>query len=136
MKKRTRPPKLTDERIEMIGAALMAGNYMDTCAALAGIDRETLRLWMRRGRDELDRRGCGQKAQRGNAKHVKLVRAIDMAVAQGEASNLNIIRKAGKEHWQAVAWMLERRFPEKWGKKVRIGAKIADLPSSSLKTSL
>lgn len=27
-----------------------------------------------------------------------------------------LITKAAEKHWKAAAWMLERRFTEKWGK--------------------
>jgi hypothetical protein len=37
-------------------------------------------------------------------------------LAEGEIYAAEAIIKAASEHWQAAAWILERRFPERWGK--------------------
>ena len=46
--------------------------------------------------------------------------AVARAMATGETRALAIIRNAATEHWQAAAWMLERRHPKKWGRRQNI----------------
>ena len=36
------------------------------------------------------------------------------AEAQSVITNVGKIAKAADEHWQAAAWLLERKYPEKW----------------------
>ncbi len=33
-------------------------------------------------------------------------------------------KAAGEGNWQAAAWRLERRFPERWGRKDRVDATV------------
>ena len=43
------------------------------------------------------------------------------------------MRKAGEkpDHWRATAWMLERRFPEKYGKKSPTHPDLENIKSES-----
>lgn len=43
-----------------------------------------------------------------------LAAAANKAMAGVEAELLDAIRKHAEKHWQAAAWILERRFPERW----------------------
>lgn len=104
-RKRGRPTKLTPETQETILNAIRAGNYIETAAALAGISKETFYKWLRRG------------ARAKTGKHRDFVDAVEKAQAEAEALDLQIIRQASKKHWQAAAWRLERRSPERWGRQ-------------------
>ncbi len=46
-------------------------------------------------------------------------RAIERSLAQAEVHAVLEIRKAGAKNWQAAAWYLERRWPERWGRTSR-----------------
>ena len=35
-----------------------------------------------------------------------------------------IAKAAGEGNWQAAAWWLERRFPERWGRRERVDATV------------
>jgi len=50
-----RPTKLTSDVHNQIVAAVRAGNYMETAAAYAGINKDTLYHWLRRGAKEKER---------------------------------------------------------------------------------
>src|SRR5688572_21466598 len=39
------------------------------------------------------------------------------APIEGEANHVEIIRRAGHQSWRASAWFLERRYPERWGRR-------------------
>jgi hypothetical protein len=98
-----RPTKLTPEVREEVCQAIRAGNYLETAAAYAGITRETFYDWMRKGR-----------AQKSGA-HVDFVDAVEKALADAEMFALQTITNANE--WQAAAWRLERRYPERWRKR-------------------
>jgi hypothetical protein len=46
--------------------------------------------------------------------------AITKALAESETALVAHINRAGDKSWQAHAWLLERRFPERWGRKDRL----------------
>lgn len=66
---------------------LRAGNYLEIAARAAGVELDTL--------DRL---------------------LLEQAQAEGEALAIARIARAAAENWQAAAWLLERQFPERWGR--------------------
>lgn len=102
-----RPTKLTPEVQDRIVTAIRAGNYMETAAAFAGIARSTFNEWVRRGADEEE----GPYAEFHDAVH--------QALASAEARDVALIGQAAQKEWQAAAWRLERRTPERWGRMTR-----------------
>jgi len=106
-----RPTKLTSEVQEAIVSAIRAGNYMETAAAYAGIAKGTFYEWLRRGR----------RAKSG--RYRAFVDAVEIALAEAEVQDLQRIEDAAKNGvWQAAAWRLERKFPEKWGRQGSAGS--------------
>ena len=100
-----RPTKLTAEVQGKICDALRAGNYLETSAAFAGIDKTTMYAWLKKGR----------QAKRG--KHREFVDAVEKAMADAEARDVALIGKAAADGtWQASAWRLERKYPDRWGR--------------------
>lgn len=101
-----RPTKLTPAIANEILKAVRAGAYIETAAAHAGIDKTTLYLWLKNGaRDES-----------GTSEQAKFSNALKKALADAELSDLAIIgRAAMKGAWQASAWRLERKFPDRYG---------------------
>jgi hypothetical protein len=60
----------------------------------------------------------GESASSGA--YVEFLEAVKKAEAEAEALRVSRISKAGKEgNWQADAWYLERRYPERWGKRIQ-----------------
>jgi transposase len=112
-----RPTKLTPDLTKKIVGVIAAGNYLETAAAYAGLSKVTLYDWMKRGRRELERRNNGEKANRRESHYVTFLNAIEKALAQSEAGAVATITKASEDHWQAAAWRLERRFPNKWARR-------------------
>ncbi len=104
-----RPSKLTPERQEIITEALRRGLYRETTARLAGIGVSTLYSWIERG--QADRENDTPSCYR------ELVEAIENAEAVGESELVGMIREAAAKHWVAAAWMLERKMPEKYGRR-------------------
>lgn len=123
-----RPSSLTAEVKNAIIASVGAGNYRETAAAAAGVHRTTLRNWEKRG-------------ETGEEPYAAFVTDLQAAEAQAEIDLLNEIRNGArvtvndeetpdgrpglrivmknKSEWQRLAWVMERRWPRRWGGRVR-----------------
>lgn len=103
--KRGRKTKLTPETQQRICKALRAGTYRKTAAATAGIGEKTFYTWLARGETE-----------NAGAYHY-FVEAVQLAEAEGEAHLLATIHAASKLDWRAASWILERKYPDRWGRR-------------------
>jgi len=107
-RKRGRKTKLTPELTEKICALVRAHNYIETAAAYAGLSKNTLYDWLRRG------------ARQQSGLYREFSDALTQALAHSEIADVaRISLAAAAGNWRAVAWRLERRFPERWGSSVR-----------------
>ncbi len=93
--------------------AIEAGNYKATACAAAGIHRDTMHSWETRG-------------EAGEEPFASFVLRLREAEAKAEMGLLAEIRGAqgGTKEcpgdvWTARAWVMERRFPKRWGLRVR-----------------
>ena len=94
---RGRPSKLTAEVIEQIERLIAAGVSGAEAAAAAGVPRTSFYRWMAAGGELRDR--------------------VERARAQSEAVLVvRIARAAERGSWRAAAWLLERRYPERWAR--------------------
>ena len=100
-----RPTKLTPETQAKIIKALDAGNYFETACGYAGIDKSTAYKWMQRGQQEK------------SGIYFDFFNAVEKATADAETSMVAIIKLASRDTWQAAAWWLERRAPDRWGRQ-------------------
>lgn len=123
--KRTgRRTRLTAERIAQIAALVADGVPGESAALVCGVRRTAYYDWMAKGRREIDR-----LAELGDpeaspapsmALFTDLTDAVQKAQAMFEMRELANIRRAAESGaWQASAWRLERRMPEKYGKQWR-----------------
>lgn len=121
-----RPTKLTKKIQEDICRAVRAGNYIETAAAHVGINKTTLYDWMKRGAREKERIAKNPRARvkKSEEPYVEFSNAIEKALADAEVRDVAIIANAAKENWTAAAWRLERKFPERWGRKERVQADV------------
>lgn len=95
--------KLTRETSNRILAVLRAGGYDETAANAAGISRQQFYEWLKRGRN-------------GDRPYDLFLAGVEEARAEGESRNVMLIAKAAQSNWQAAAWLLERRHPERWAR--------------------
>jgi hypothetical protein len=103
-----RPSKLTPELQKEICDLLREGNFVETVCDYVGIDKTTFYDWSNRG----DR---GWKADIDGG-YVEFSNAVKKAISQVETETVTDLRK-GPMNWQAKAWWLERRHPDKWGNR-------------------
>jgi transposase len=100
--------KLTPERQDAIVKAIREGNPHETAAGAAGIGKTAFYEWLKKGEES-----------EKNDKYKKFYEAVKTAEAIAEALRIRRINKAGLAgDWKADAWYLERRYPEKWGRRV------------------
>ena len=118
-----RPIKLTDEITECICGLIEKGNYPSTAAAACGIGESTFYKYMQWG--EYHTTKSGRKA-RPKKQFKEFRERIKKSEKIAETHYLNEIRKAAigdenrKPQWQAAAWVLERKYGDKWGNKLNL----------------
>lgn len=114
---RGRRGKLTLEIQNNVCKYIRNGNYLQTAARLAGIHISTFHIWMNRGREEEE------------GIYVDFLEAVEKAESFAENQYLERIREAAngnsdiKPIWNAAAWYLERKYPDKWGRRERLDLK-------------
>lgn len=143
-----RPTKLTPDVQAKICTAIQAGNYIETASAFAGIGKTALYEWLKRGGDELARvaKSGRLRVRVGEAIYVEFTNAVEEALAQSELHDVLIIQRAASGYevlvtkevldkagnvkvlatnshefdWRASAWRLERKFPDRWGRREKV----------------
>lgn len=104
-----RPSKLTPESAKKIVDAIAAGNYLEVAAAHGGVVYSTLNEWMKKG----------ERATTGDYR--EFYESVKRAEADAEMLRIARISKAGSEgNWTADAWYLERRYPDRWGRRTEV----------------
>lgn len=101
-----RKPDLNPAVQEFVCQAIRAGTPPETAAVYAGIHRATYYRWMQRGQD---RPGAYRDFRD----------AVQKALADFEVRNVTIVQQAATKNWVAAMTLLERRFPERWGRRDR-----------------
>ena len=100
--------ELDEARRGRLLAALEAGATLRMAAAAAGVSEDTLSRW-RKTRPDLQAE-------------------INQAEAQGAVKALEQIRAAAQGGaWQAAAWMLERRYPNEYGRRAPAAENVNEL---------
>ena len=129
-----RPTKLTKELTEEVAKYLRAGNYIETTAALVGINRDSIYEWLKRGAAEQERLMKNPRARLRKREEifVEFSDTVKKAQAQSEAMLVGLVGKAAEKNWTAAAWRLERKFPDKWGRTERNVATAQDDPVKEL----
>jgi transposase len=109
-----RKTKLTPQLIKNAERLLKGGNYVNTVCEYLGIGESTWYRWMEEG----------EQAQTGLKR--EFWESIKKAEAEAEIRLITDLQKIADEDrsWQAIAWMLERKYPSRWGKKDRLTAEI------------
>lgn len=106
-----RPPILTPELTKQVVDLIAAGNYIETSCAVVGISKQTFYRWMKEGNAGL------------TVETAEFCDAVKKALGRSEARDVAIIGKAASKSWQAAAWRLERKFPDRWGRQDRLSVR-------------
>lgn len=127
---------ITDVKaVEAFLKAIRDGNYLETSAKLAGISKSAIYEWL-------------ERAEQGEDPYTRFADALKNAEAMAEAQDVANVRAAGKagpQFWAASMTYLERRHPERWGKRqdessgpkviVQIGVKDSDVQIQMISVS-
>jgi transposase len=118
-----RPTHCTPEICAEFERLLGAMNYFVTVCNLLQIPEDVAYVWLRKGEAGDDAAGDWPDAYRTFAQSVK------NGTARGEMSAVTEINRHGRPHevpegqvpgqWQALMTLLERRFPDRWGRRER-----------------
>lgn len=132
-------PKLTKEIIEKITTAMRNGAYVETAVAYCGISKDSFYRWLRMANTDSENglyRALSYAIERAWAEaEMKDVEAITKAVEGSpdqlaidengrvitDAHGYPVVAQYGlPPNWRAAAWRLERKFPDKWGRKTKV----------------
>ena len=98
--------KLTPELIEKLIPSIEAGNYIETVCQAHGISRNTYYLWLKKG-----------ESAKAKTIYRYFYDMVKDAEARAEARLIEEWRDKLKESPTNYKDFLERRYPERWGKK-------------------
>jgi transposase len=98
----SRKPKFGPERCESILELLRQGVPQQAAAHRSGITEKSFYRWLERGRNE----------EKGP--YHDFVLAVEAAHATAETALVLRIQTHSRKDWRAAAFLLERRFPDRW----------------------
>jgi hypothetical protein len=109
-----RPSKLTPELIAKLSNYIAKGNYAITACKCCGISEHTFYDYVKLGEADLENGVESLYAQ--------FLQSIKSAEAEAEASLASMIKETAleKREWLPAMTFLERRHPERWGRKDRL----------------
>ncbi|MBK8173172.1 MAG: hypothetical protein IPK60_22955 [Sandaracinaceae bacterium] len=99
--KNGRPTSLTPELQARVVANVLRGAYIETACGAAGILRQSMYEWLRKG-------------QAGVEPYAEFYEAVTAARDQAELSALNSITEAAQSDWRAAAWYLEKAHGKRY----------------------
>lgn len=121
-----RPPILTSVIIEQICDLIIEGRTIERAAKLSGVSATSIYRWLALG-----------KKDDSEPIYLELVERVKEATECSEFELLQALRIAGSDskNWRAQAWLLERRFPEKYGKRNPEKAASVKIPENTEESS-
>lgn len=99
---------------------LREGNYLETSAILVGVHKNTVYNWLKDGHKALTMQEQGKEISDLQRRCVSFLGAIKKAEAEAERMALLTLSSMASEAWQSIAWRLERRHPDRWGRRTAI----------------
>lgn len=116
--------KLDEKRIKAIEHAIGIGSPYFVAAQVAGISEASFFAWKKEAKEIEEKLSTGEVIpSKLTDKDKKLLGFLE-AIKKGEktliTANLANIQVAAKKQWQASAWVLERRFPNEYGRRDKL----------------
>ena len=104
-------PELQEKAVQLA----REGNYRTTIGKALGVHPDSFFRWLGIGRDDLE-------AER-DTELARFVEAFEEAEAQWEVEKVSQINSAAasdSKHWTAAMTMMERKFPDRWGRREHV----------------
>jgi transposase len=108
MSKTGRPQAYTPAKAARIVAAIKKGLPYKLAASAGGVSYNTFARW----------RNDGSNPD-GPSHFREFLNQVRMAEADAAIRFVGLIETAAATHWQAASWMLERRYPDLYGKDAK-----------------
>jgi len=113
-----RPSIINDTLIARFCFVIRVSGSIQTAIMDTGIGRESYVRWAREVRE-----------RRASKAKVKFIRAAEQAEADFKMLRERQLSLYFGKHWKAVAWWLERRYPDEYGRRRRLP--LADMDGSA-----
>lgn len=104
--------KFGTKRVDDLLQNIESGLTRERACMLVGITGRTLRSWLKEGREDIE--------QELNTEKAALVERLDRAEVAFEKVHLENIALASAKRWEASAWLLERKWPESYGRRFTV----------------
>lgn len=120
-----RPSKMTDTAIDAFLQATRIGVSRELAAQAAGWSRSAALGYLEDARAARDRAETGEHLTAKERRLVDFLDATEKAEGEMARNCLALIVRAAQErrHWTAAAWLLERRYPETYGRRTELVGK-------------
>ncbi len=114
--KRPIPRKLNDGMIKALYEAISRGNYAVVACQLAGIEEKTYYEWLRQADIDIENGLTAEESY-----YVRLKQSVKEAESKAEDEMVQVVREAAtkKREWLPATVFLERRHPDRWGRRER-----------------
>lgn len=103
------PQAWTPEAHERFMNMIRKGHYISSACSGSGLNRRNVDKWVQKGRQSK------QLAERNF--YTEFVEEFDFAMSLAEDKFLSVVSNAGEDDWRAAAWVMERRWADRWAKK-------------------
>ena len=114
---------------DAILTAIRAGVPHSVAAALAGVPPATFSKWRQRALAHLEARDAGRPLKPADSPYAVFWMEVEKASAHSESRLVSLIAVAAQRDWRAAAWMLERRFPERYAAAAAPAPASLDVPA-------
>lgn len=141
-----RPSKLTEQLSDQLCAHLRTGHYIETACALVGLSKTSMYAWLKNGARHRDSNVAHSKLRAHDRRCVEFLNAVEVAEAEAEEKDMlrltalgrgglevttvtekvnaegNVIEKTTRRetlppNHQVLEWRMERRWPDRWGRR-------------------
>lgn len=102
--------KLSQERIDRILEGVADGLSKESACSRACISKTAFYKWLKKGKTDSE---AGRRSLQR-----QLYEEIPRAEAEFEAFHLRNITRASLDDWRASGWTLERKFPDRYARRV------------------
>ncbi len=115
-----RPLSLNEAIIREMCSYIEEGNYIETAAHMVGVSKASVFSWLKQGHAARKALDSGESIDDKQAMCLAFLDSIKRAEAKAEVENMRALRAMAGEAWQSIAWRLERRHPDRWGRRVAL----------------
>ena len=111
----TNKGKISPQVIDTIAQHISKGNYIHVACTASGISQQTYENWIHRAEALLN--NPNSDITEVDYLYLQFWDAVKRSEATAETKAVQCVRDAMPKNWLAAMTWLERKFPEKWGRR-------------------